>query len=52
MVETVLGGIYFEKCYCPGADALLARDALLRNEMYRLRREGTLDLPVYFPPGI
>ena len=49
---------YVPKCYCPGKDPYLARDANLKNKMYQLKSEYTTNQlkinyrPVLAKPGV
>ena len=50
-LETV-GGAYYDKCFCPGKDLYLARDANLRTKMYHLKSEYfAKNLSVAYRPG-
>ena len=43
---------YVPKCYCPGKDPYLARDANLKNKMYHLKSEYTTNqLKINYRPG-
>lgn len=54
MVGLISGSIaYFDKCYCPGKDPFLNRNAPLREKMYQLKTEYTSqNLQVKYRPGI
>ena len=54
VVGLISGSIaYFDKCYCPGKDPFLNRNAPLREKMYQLKTEYTSqNLEVKYRPGI
>ena len=44
---------YLDKCYCPGKDPYLSRDANLRSKMYELQTEYTKkNLEIAYKPGM
>ena len=46
------GSFYLDRCYCPGKDPYLARDANLRKKMYHLKSVYTsMHLPIQYRPG-
>ena len=54
VVGLISGSIeaYFDKCYCPGKDPFLNRNAPLREKMYQLKTEySSQNLQVKYRPG-
>ena len=54
MAVTLISGSigYFDKCYCPGKDPFLNRNAPLREKMYQLKTEySSQNLQVKYRPG-